>query len=60
MKTKQTIAVIGATGSMGAAISTSLAKGNYRLLLKAQDEEKLKTLVGKIQASDPAADVEAA
>lgn len=33
MKTKQTIAVIGASGNMGSAISKSLAKGNYRLLL---------------------------
>jgi NADPH-dependent F420 reductase len=59
MNTKQTIAVIGATGSMGSAISTSLAKGNYRLLLKANDEKKLQSLVEKIQSTHPDADVEA-
>jgi predicted amino acid dehydrogenase len=37
MQTKQTIAVIGATGNMGSAISKSLSKGNYRLLLGATD-----------------------
>jgi short-subunit dehydrogenase len=41
MQTKQTIAVIGATGNMGSAISKSLSKGNYRLLLGATDQEKL-------------------
>lgn len=33
MALKKTIAVIGATGNMGVALSKSLAKGNYRLLL---------------------------
>ena len=33
MNTKQTIAIIGASGNMGSAISKSLSKGNYRLLL---------------------------
>lgn len=57
MKTKQTIAVIGATGSMGSAISKSLAKGNYRLLLKANKEEELDTLVKEIEAGKPVAEV---
>jgi 8-hydroxy-5-deazaflavin:NADPH oxidoreductase len=44
MKTKQTIAVIGATGSMGSAISKNLSKGDYRLLLCGNDGEKLQNL----------------
>ena len=50
MKTKQTIAVIGATGNMGSAISRGLSNGNYRLLLCANDEEKLKSLTADIKA----------
>ena len=49
MQTKQTIAVIGATGNMGSAISKSLSKGNYRLLLGAAHQEKLETLVNEIR-----------
>lgn len=60
MKTKQTIAVIGATGNMGSAISKSLAKGNYRLLLKGNNQEELNVLVNDIKASNVNADVEAA
>ena len=59
MYTKQTIAIIGATGSMGSAIAKSLAKGNYRLLLKSGNEEKLASLVTEIQAQNPVAEVEA-
>src|SRR5947209_3256186 len=33
MSTKQTIAVIGSSGNMGAAISKSIAKGNYGIVL---------------------------
>lgn len=58
MRTKQTIAIIGATGSMGAAIAKSLSKGNYRLLLFAKDKSKLKKLEKEIAAAYPAADVE--
>lgn len=60
MKTLQTIAVIGATGNMGSAISTSLSKGNYRLLLKDNKQEDLDALVSKIQSEQPQANVEAA
>lgn len=59
MITKQTIAIIGATGNMGSAISKSLAKGNYRLLLKANKKEDLDKLAEKIKKSNPSADVEA-
>ncbi len=50
MKTKQTIAVIGATGNMGSAISRGLSNGNYRLLLCANDQDKLKSLTADIKA----------
>lgn len=59
MKTKQTIAIIGATGNMGSAISKSLAKGNYRLLLKANNAEGLDKLVQEIKDKKSSADVEA-
>lgn len=49
MKTKQTIAVIGAAGSMGSAISRNLSKGDYRLLLCANDDEKLRKLASDIK-----------
>lgn len=58
MKTKQTIAIIGATGNMGAAISKSLSKANYRLLLHGSDQEKLKLLLHDIQTAFPGADAE--
>lgn len=59
MQTKQTVAVIGATGNMGSAISKSLSKGNYRLLLKGGEQQKLDALVDEIRGKNPAADVEA-
>ena len=58
MRTKQTIAIIGATGTMGAAISKSLSKGNYRLLLFAGDKSKLKNLEKEIGTTYPGADIE--
>jgi 8-hydroxy-5-deazaflavin:NADPH oxidoreductase len=60
MQTKQTIAVIGATGNMGSAISKSIAKGPYRLILKANKQEELDALVAEIKSKTPNADVEAA
>jgi len=57
MNTKQTIAIIGATGSMGTAISKSLAKGNYRLLLFSSKTEQLQALASQIQTLHPLADV---
>lgn len=59
MNTKQAIAIIGATGNMGAAIARSLAKGNYRLLLKANDKHALDTLSDDIKKDHPSADLEA-
>ena len=60
MKTKQTIAVIGATGNMGSAISKSLSKGNYRLLLKANKQEELDAIVEEIKNYNADADLETA
>jgi NADPH-dependent F420 reductase len=59
MNTKQTIAIIGATGNMGSAISKSLSKGKHRLLLKAGDQDKLNQLVNEIKSTNAEADVEA-
>lgn len=59
MQTKQTIAVIGATGNMGSAISKALSKGNYKLLLKATNSEELDKLVKEIKDKASSADVEA-
>lgn len=58
MRTKQTIAVIGATGKMGAAIVKSLAGGNYRLLLFSHNKSELKDLQKAINTATPGADVE--
>lgn len=58
MRTKQTIAVIGATGKMGSAIAKSLARGNYRLLLFTGNKSELKDLQKEIIAATPGADVE--
>jgi NADPH-dependent F420 reductase len=58
MQTKQTIAIIGATGNMGSAISKSLAKGNYRLLLCSTEQETVRALAQEISNVYPSADVE--
>jgi len=58
MKTKQTIAVIGALGNMGSAISKSLSKGNYRLLLCSDDKGKVRETLNNIKNSTLTADVE--
>jgi 8-hydroxy-5-deazaflavin:NADPH oxidoreductase len=58
MKTKQTIAVIGASGNMGAAISKSLSKGNYRLLLCSDNKGKVQATFNEIKSSNPTSDVE--
>ena len=59
MNTKQTIAVIGASGNMGSAISKSLSKGNYRLLLFSNEKGKTEALINEIKNSLAAADLEA-
>ncbi len=59
MTTKQTIAVIGATGNMGSAIAKTLSKGNNRLLLLANNKYKVQSLADEITSSNSSADVEA-
>lgn len=56
---KTTIAIIGATGNMGTALSKSLARGNNRLLLFGKDPEKSGRLADQIRSEYPAAEVEA-
>lgn len=58
MQTKQTIAIIGATGNMGSAIAKSLSKGNYRLLLFSSDKIKRDILINEIMSNNPSADAE--
>lgn len=58
MQTKRTIAIIGASGNMGAAIAKALAKGNDRLLLISKEEEKSEVLKAAITTEHPLADVE--
>ena len=43
---------------MGSAISKSLSKGNYRLLLRANNHEKLEGLVNEIKTVNASADIE--
>jgi 8-hydroxy-5-deazaflavin:NADPH oxidoreductase len=59
MSTKQTIAVIGATGNMGSAIAKTLSKGNNRLLLFANNQVKVQAVVDEIKSGNTSANVEA-
>ena len=59
MRTKQIIAVIGANRNIGSDISRSLSRGNYKLLLFANEPDQLTNLVQEIIAANPTADVEA-
>lgn len=58
MQTRQTIAIIGASGNMGSAISRSLAKGNFRLLLESDKPDDLVAIITEIKNNTPSADVE--
>lgn len=58
MQTKQTIAIIGATGNMGSAIAKSLARGNYRLLLFGKDATRLSKLEKEIKQAHSSVDAE--
>jgi predicted dinucleotide-binding enzyme len=55
---KKTIAIIGATGIMGAAIAKNLSKGNYRLLLFGHDNKELTALETEIKTLTPLADID--
>ncbi|HXS57688.1 MAG TPA: NAD(P)-binding domain-containing protein, partial [Hanamia sp.] len=59
MQAKQTVAVFGASGSMGSAITKSIAKGPYRLLLMSNDADKLQNLQSDISKEFPDAEAEA-
>lgn len=48
---KKTIAIVGATGNMGSALSKSLAKAGYPLLLHARENEKLNLLKKELGSS---------
>jgi NADPH-dependent F420 reductase len=56
--TKQTIAIIGAGGTMGSAIAKNIAGGNYRLLLFDKSHERLSVLAEEIRHIHPDADLE--
>lgn len=58
MKTKQTIAIIGASGNMGSAIARSLAGGNYRLLLYSTNTQKTAAVLKAISTANPEAEAE--
>jgi NADPH-dependent F420 reductase len=58
MKTKQTIAIIGADDNMGSAIAKSIAGGNYRLLLFANEADKLKSTIDEVKQLNSSADIE--
>lgn len=58
MKTKQVIAVIGASGEMGSTIAKTISNGNYRILLQSSDTDKVLSLVDEIKSNKPFADVE--
>ncbi len=58
METKQTVAVFGASGSMGSAITKSIAKGPYRLLLMSNEAGKLQELQTDIVKEFPDAEAE--
>ncbi|MDF3077882.1 MAG: oxidoreductase coenzyme F420-dependent [Sphingobacteriaceae bacterium] len=59
MNTKQTIAVIGATGNMGSNIAKNLSRGNNRVLLFGNEKEKAEAVLNDIKNSNSSADVEA-
>ncbi|HEX9655523.1 MAG TPA: NAD(P)-binding domain-containing protein [Bacteroidota bacterium] len=55
---KQTIAIIGAAGTMGSGIARNLTKAGHRVLLAGPTKEKLTGLLANIKANTPKADVE--
>ena len=59
MITKQTITIVGASGSTGTAISNSLSRGNYRLLLCGSDLAEVQKVAEAVKRHMAAAEVEA-
>ncbi|HEY8401220.1 MAG TPA: NAD(P)-binding domain-containing protein [Cytophagaceae bacterium] len=58
MNIKHTIAIFGASGRMGNAISKSLAKGPYHLLLTAPNAERLHRFKSELLSANPNAKVD--
>lgn len=58
MKTQKTIAIIGATGNMGAGIAKSLSTSRYRLLLMAEELDKLEVLKAELLKTGALAELE--
>lgn len=58
MYTKQTIAIVGATGNMGAALAKSLARSSYRLLLMGTNAERLQQVSQETKKIDETADID--
>lgn len=56
--TKQTVAIIGAAGTIGSAIAKHIAGGNYRVLLVDKTHQKLSALSNEIRRYHPKADFE--
>ncbi len=48
---KKVITIIGANGNMGSNISRNLSKGNYKLILTGNDEEKLSEFVNELKTN---------
>jgi NADPH-dependent F420 reductase len=59
MKTKETIAIIGATGNMGSSIARSLSKDNYKLILMSKNTKKLNELASSLSTAEPKASINA-
>ena len=55
---KTTIAIIGASGKMGSAIAKNLSGKNYRLLLIANQKDKVLQTIDEIKQIVPGADIE--
>lgn len=55
---KQTIAIIGASGTMGSGLAHNLAKAGHRILLAGRTRAKLDELLSTIKQVAPNADVE--
>jgi predicted dinucleotide-binding enzyme len=58
MKTMKTIAIIGATGSMGSSIAKILSMHQYRIVLTGRNDEKLQALKDRLNGDDTQAIIE--
>lgn len=58
MALKQSIAIIGATESVGSSIAKALSRGNFRLILMGKDEEALQALQSNLVESGAKAEIE--